>query len=383
MGLLSTLKRGMEVLGDHPVLIGWYLRNRLRVATLGYERKNMDGVSRYPRSITFKPVLSCNLRCKMCSFVVSGDVFISPRKSLPLEVWTAVVDDVAPFRPYITLTGGEPTMYPYISELILHIKERGLQCTVTTNGTLLTQRAEVFMRNPPDIMVVSLDGPAEVHNEVRAQPKSFERAVEGIRAVQELKKELKKKNPLLVINCAITSYNYRHLEAMVDIAHQLGASALNYQHLWSLTRKMVDEHNEAYGHVHHVSYEEMGGMEPPPTDPNEVVGVVRRIRQRTQDVNGRMFVTFHPNLTDEEVYRWYADPHNWVRRRPTACAWMNTDILPNGDVSPCFNVIVGNITQDRFTNIWNNYAFREHRKRLAAGGDFPICVRCCAYFRRD
>lgn len=72
-----------------------------------------------------------------------------------------------------------------------------------------------------------------------------------------------------------------------------------------------------------------------------------------------------------------------MHRKPAACAWLNTDILPNGDVSPCFDVVCGNILQGRFTDIWNNWSFREHRNRLSVEGDFPICARCCAYWRRD
>ena len=37
-------------------------------------------------------------------------------------------------------------------------------------------------------------------------------------------------------------------------------------------------------------------------------------------------------------------------------------VQANGDVSPCFDVICGNILKDQFTDIWNNFAFRDHRR---------------------
>ena len=85
-------------------------------------------------------------------------------------------------------------------------------------------------------------------------------AIEGIGTVQALRKERRQKNPLLVINCAVTAYNYRHIEEMLDIAHEIGADALNYQHQWALTHKMADAHNHRYGDVHPVSIEEIGGV---------------------------------------------------------------------------------------------------------------------------
>ena len=46
--------------------------------------------------------------------------------------WKRVVDEVAPFRPYVCLTGGEPTMVPHLPELIAHVKRHGLVCALTT-----------------------------------------------------------------------------------------------------------------------------------------------------------------------------------------------------------------------------------------------------------
>ena len=340
-------------------------------------------MSRFPRGITIKPTLACNLRCKMCGFVTSGHVFDDPKDSLPLESWESLVDDIAPHQPYVTLTGGEPLLYPQISELIGCIKRRGMIVTVTTNGSALAKRAPEFIDHAPDALIVSLDGPSNVHNDVRGAARSFELAVEGIRAVQALRKERRQKNPFLIVNCSVTAYNYRHVEDMVDIAHELRVDALNYQHQWALTHKMAEAHNRRYGDVHPIAIEEIGDIDLPPVDPNEVTEIVRRIRRRSAVSNGSTYITFHPDIKGDDIQRWYTDPHTWVWRRPAACAWLNTDILPNGDVEPCPGVICGNITQERFTDIWNNDAFRSHRMRLAEARDFPICVRCCAFFRRD
>jgi MoaA/NifB/PqqE/SkfB family radical SAM enzyme len=72
-----------------------------------------------------------------------------------------------------------------------------------------------------------------------------------------------------------------------------------------------------------------------------------------------------------------------VQRRTAVCAWINTNILPGGDVEACPGAVCGNITKRRFSQIWNDWPYRAFRRRLADVGDFPICVRCCAYFRRD
>ncbi len=383
MGATGKIKLGAFLLANRDVLGRWYLRNRLRTATLSFERAHLPGTSRFARGLTFKLTWACNLRCKMCRFAQNGAVSAGPGDALPLEVWTSVVDDVSRFRPYISLTGGEPLMYPHTEALIRHVKARRMRCTLTTNGTLLAKRAASLMDAPPDILVVSLDGPRDIHNSVRGSASAFDRAAEGLAAVQELKGQRGQRTPILVLNCAVTAHNYQHVDAMLDIAHELGVSVLNYQHQWSLTPAMVGEHNAIHGDCHRLSWEELGGAEPPSVDESDVAETFDRIRGHAAALRNGVLVTFHPGLSDSEVHRWYADPRTWVQRRPAVCAWLNTSILPNGDVEPCPGVVCGNISEEKLSGIWNGARFRAHRRRLAAAGDFPICVRCCSYFRRD
>lgn len=379
MNALRTAATGARMLFNHPDLVRWYLRNKLRVRGLLREQQHADGVSRYPLGITFKPTFSCNLRCKMCSFVANGAVFTNPKDSLPLEVWKSVVDDVRPWRPYIWFTGGEPTLYPHFVPLVRYIKEQGLMAGVTTNGTTLRQKAAEIMEAPMDLMVVSIDGKGSIHNGVRGHERAYDRTIEGVLEIQQLKKRLGSRKPAIIVNCAMTPDNYEYITDMVEVAEMLGADALNFQHLWQLTSGMVERHNQKWGAYHCVSYDDCGGMEPKPMDAENVIRVVHEVKR----MDARIPVLFHPEITDDEIRTYYNEPEVFVRRRPAACAWLNTDILPNGDVSPCFDMVCGNITEERFSDIWNGFAFREHRKRLSVEGDFPICARCCAYWRRD
>lgn len=388
--LLSTARTGARMVFNHPDLVKWYLRNKVRVHGLPMEQHAGLGTSKYPLGITFKPTFSCNLRCRMCSFVANGSVFTNPKDSLGVDVWKRVVDDVAPWGPYIWFTGGEPTIYPHFVELIQYIKQKGLPAGVTTNGTTLLKRAEQMLEVPMDMMTISIDGKGDVHNNVREPGRTlkmadgthktaYERTIEGAMLLQELKKRKGLKKPVLIINCAMTPDNYEYATEMIGVAESLGADALNFQHLWQLTGSMVANHNAKWGDEHTVSYEECGGMEPKPMDVERVIEVIREIKSMPCSIP----VLFHPELTDNEIRTYYDEPDQFVRRSPAACAWLNTDILPNGDVSPCFDVICGNIQEESFSSIWNNFAFREHRNRLSVEGDFPICSRCCAYWRRD
>ncbi len=392
MNALQSVRSGLRMAADHPELIKWYARNKARTFGLTIEQHAMQGESKYPIGITFKPTLSCNLRCRMCSFVESGAVFTNPKDSLPLETWKQVVDDVAQWKPYIWFTGGEPTLYPHFVELVHYIKSKGMLAGVTTNGTTLLKRAEWLLEHPMDMMVISIDGKGDIHNNVREPDRqlkvientgktAYERTIQGVLLLQELKKKKGLHKPAIIVNCALTPDNYEYATQMGEVAMMLGADALNYQHLWQLTESMVNNHNAKWGQWHNVSYEGMGGMEPKPMDVENVIRVVKDIKKMAESLP--IPVIIHPDVPDNEIRTYYNAPDEFVHRKPAACAWLNTDILPNGDVSPCFDIVCGNITENRFTDIWNNFAFKEHRNRLSIDGDFPICARCCAYWRRD
>ncbi len=79
---------------------------------------------------------ACNARCRFCSFpqVPPGErALADPRRLLP---------GLALLRRrgvrYLTLTGGEPLLYPALLEVLVEARRLGLATLVVTNGALLT-----------------------------------------------------------------------------------------------------------------------------------------------------------------------------------------------------------------------------------------------------
>jgi MoaA/NifB/PqqE/SkfB family radical SAM enzyme len=372
------LRSGWQAATEHPALIVWYARNRLRNAVLPLERAFGDGASLGPRFVTLKPTLRCNLRCEFCRFVSSGDVF-GKRDWLEVEEWERIVDEIAPFQPYVCLTGGEPTMVPWIGRLIAHIKRRGLTCVMTTNGTMLAARAAALIDSPPDLLILSIDGPRELHDRVRMVDGTFDRAVEGIHTLQRLQRERGQRTPYLIVNSAITGRTYASIVELVEIARGLGAFALNFQHFWFMTRAMVEAHNRLHGDCFPLDFEKLGGAETAGVPTDELYDTIQRVRREDHGIP----ITVFPELGREAMRTYYQEPTRFTHRMTPSCAWISTDILPNGDVSPCYDLVVGNVRREPFMQAWNSPAFRDHRQRLTRHGQYPVCARCCAYFRHD
>ena len=88
----------------------------------------------------------CNMRCHFC-FATFQDVkkTVLPKGHLPKEQAIEVVVALAQsgFQK-ITFAGGEPTLCPWLSDLITTAKKAGMTTMIVTNGTNLT---DAFLEN--------------------------------------------------------------------------------------------------------------------------------------------------------------------------------------------------------------------------------------------
>ena len=122
----------------------------------------------------------CNLKCLHC---YSGSKNIPYRNELTTEEGRALIRDVADFgSPVILLSGGEPMMRKDLPELTQYAVDLGMRVVISTNGTLITEKAaEVYRKIGLSYIGVSLDGMRETHDRFRGKKGAFDRTLNGIR----------------------------------------------------------------------------------------------------------------------------------------------------------------------------------------------------------
>jgi MoaA/NifB/PqqE/SkfB family radical SAM enzyme len=134
------------------------------------------------RILQIHPTLRCNLRCLHC-YSSSGP---DERTELPVGLLgRAVAAARAEGYTVVSVSGGEPLMYRPLAELLDRAHEYGALTTVTTNGMLLTKRHLAELAGRLDLLAISLDGPPESHNRMRASDHAFaqmESRLGGLRA---------------------------------------------------------------------------------------------------------------------------------------------------------------------------------------------------------
>jgi radical SAM protein with 4Fe4S-binding SPASM domain len=122
----------------------------------------------------------CNLRCVQCYSSSTGE---AAGGELTGEEAEALIDDLAAWgAPALLLSGGEPLLREDLTALIARATSRGLRTALSTNGTLLTERAAGELAEAGLAYAgVSLDGLRETNDRLRGEAGAFGRALAGMR----------------------------------------------------------------------------------------------------------------------------------------------------------------------------------------------------------
>ena len=371
----TRLRFGYKFLQNRPGALAYFLSFFWRNTVHGQSYSHDDGFSAPPSVVTFAVTDYCNLNCKMCPFQRS-DI---DKNHLDFALIRKLIDQIYPFKPYISLCGrGEPFLHPEFFQIISYIKSKGLWCAVDTNGTLIEKNVDQLLSSKIDIISVSIDSVGEIHDGIRGVPGTFQKAVDGIRA---LRAKSPKFRPIIRINCVITGYSFDHLGEVYQLAKDLGVDILNLSHsMYVRTERMLHAQDKLCQNLpqarENISWDTVD-TDAESIDYEKLAKTIDELRRKDEGV----IVTVIPNLTDCEKIQRYYSFKGFVEKRKAKCAWKHTNVYPNGDVEMCDGLYpMGNLKDSDFLEIWNNENFREFRKKLKKMKRFPICSTCCRYY---
>jgi radical SAM protein with 4Fe4S-binding SPASM domain len=291
-----------------------------------------------------------------------------------------VIDEVAPKKVHVYITGGEPFLYEPLVSLVNYMKEKGLTIQIVTNGVGLEKNAETIVANGWDMICVSFDGPREIHDKCRGVPGAFNAAVKGITAIQKIKKQQKKKKPAIFVLTTISKNNQYTLFDTVKEAEKLSPDGMVVYYSWFTNEWIGQKHTQ-------IANEKLG------ITPFAWKGYVRdtsnldidKITEQVQKIkseNISSHILFVPDLRLNEIRTYYTEPENFFGYKKCVSPWFQLDVMPNGDVVTCRDFpdfVTGNIKESPLLEIYNSEKHRKFRRALRSceNGVFPICSRCC------
>jgi Fe-coproporphyrin III synthase len=325
----------------------------------------------HPHALKHVPILvlnvhsRCNCRCVMCD--------IWKRTETEELTHAALSRHLSNFREmgveWIVLSGGEPLMHSDFLRIAELFRIEGIRLTLLTTGLLLSKYADNVARSFDEV-IISLDGPRDVHDKIRRVGGAFDRIRDGITALRQ-----HATTPAIRARTTVQKENFRHLLATIAAARELRFDSISFL--------AADLTSTAFNRelVWPVSRQEQVGLTPEDVDilREEIEQV--RLRHEADIASG--FVAESSDKLRQIVDHFEA--HLGLRQPSSPrcnAPWVSAVVEANGDVRPCFfHPAIGNLNYEPFMDVVNGPQAIAFRESLDVPSN-STCQRCvCSLYR--
>jgi radical SAM protein with 4Fe4S-binding SPASM domain len=307
---------------------------------------------------------ACNLRCAHC--YASAQLGRAPGE-LDTSEALALIEEFADLRvPALILSGGEPLARPDALELLAAARQRGLRCTLSTNGTLINEaRAQRIAEAGVVYVGVSIDGPRDLHDRWRGKQGAYDRTMAAVGHLRRL-------GVRVGLRFTLHAGNVDHVPDVLDLVEEHGLQRICFYHLVPAGRG--------------------SGLDPLHLDRQRTRATLDLLLDRSRRwlAEGRdVELLTVDNHSDGPYAVLWAD--RWMPERASAIGAMLTRnggnrsgraivaIDPQGKVHPdqfSPGVVLGDVREARFSAIWRDGNDELHRLRDRAAHLRGRCATC-------
>ena len=150
----------------------------------------------------------CNMRCKFCFATFQDVKAVLPKGHLDKDRATDLVERLCRFGfRKINFAGGEPTLCPWLPDLIRRAKNHGMTTSIVTNGSKLTPEYLERLGGTLDWIAVSIDSVcvATLRDIGRARRSGGPMGADEYVAIAE---DVKRHGIRLKVNTVVNSFNH-------------------------------------------------------------------------------------------------------------------------------------------------------------------------------
>ncbi len=264
----------------------------------------------------------CNNRCPHCYNDLSRK-----GKTLSQTEWKQVLEKVAAAGiPHVVFTGGEPTTFPHLQELITEAETLGLVTGLNTNGRKLKDMAfvEDLKRRKLDHIQVTLESDqADIHDAMVGCRGAWEETVAGIRNGVRSGLYLMTNTTLLRSNATEA-----HIHSLLQFLAKIGVPTVGLNALiYSGSGKTVNT-----------------GIE------ESELPALTEIATRLCQENGQRLIWYTPTQ-----YCYFDPLEHQLGVKGCSASRYSMCVEPDGTVIPCQSWYegVGNMLENSWDEIWN------------------------------
>lgn len=357
-------------------------------------------IHQYSKSIELEDIVIyansfCNAECSFCDVPkVSKEDGIASGIARPLlgsplymstELFERIMSDdlLSSGKPkFVNFLMTEPLLSKNLADMLKIAKNNGHTTKVTTNGYLLSKRAEKIAPYI-DYLQISIDALQPLHDKIRGKG-FFERAMSGLRDIKKIS------DVHVEINVTMAPINYKQgydLLKYLD-ALELDIDEVRFQFLDFVSERMSSKHNLAHPIVPQSSTGTDEDLALSEINHEEMLNVLNQIRRfKAKNING---IYMKPNLKNINDIAKYYDLDGDVISGHDVCAtpFNQLAVSTSGDVywhMRCYNDYkLGNINNNSLNDIFHGFdaeIFRnEFRKSDCC---MTACTRCCGIMNTE
>lgn len=306
----------------------------------------------------------CNLQCKHCYH----HLHTSDKREMNLEETKKMLDDLKEtskrwsMTPRISISGGEPLMRKDLFDILNYANENGIITAILTNGTLLTpeKSKEIYSMGVRRVQI-SIDGKKETHNQIRARPFAYDKALEGI------------------VNASLFG---------IDVTVSMTLMQSNKGEFEEVIQASINAGAKKVGFKTYVPDKRLGANDPEYVNAKEAFFVFKDTKKLIEKYSHKITV-----LTSDTLWR-ILEPNSSVKEMATkenkyltgcSAGYRALSVLSDGTVYPCrrLPIQIGDITEGISNLIVNNKVMQELRnldkmKRNSSCEKVSYCRGCRA-----
>ena len=304
----------------------------------------------------------CNCRCVMCDIWKLD----TAEEISAVELQRHLADLRALRVEWVVFSGGEPLMHSDLFRLAGLLRESGIRTTLLSTGLLLKRYASRVVESIDDA-IVSLDGPADVHDAIRRVPGAFRMLSEGVRALHEIDPGYS-----AAARCTVQHGNFARLRETVGTARDLGLRSISFL--------AADVTSSAFNRPLAWPPERQAAVA---LDAAEVETLAREMDALIVEERDRGLVVESPEKLRRIVKHFRAQLGQEEPEAPRCNApWVSAVLETDGTVRPCFfHEPIGNAREQGLAAVINGPRAVRFRETLQIAEN-PVCRQCvCSLYR--
>lgn len=324
-----------------------------------------DLLKSFPVDIGLPAGDKCNLNCIFCTERKSN----SDYKNISFEEFLNFTEPLK-FASFIQIQGwGEPLLNPDYEKIFDFVIEEcgGARVSFSTNGILLNEKwIDKLTSNENIVISISLNASSKEGYHHLMGKDYFNKVIRNIKLLTKVKAEKGISSPFIAASFVCMNQNIHELPEFINLVADLGIKCVILRELMILRREQEKYALDNYS-----------------DKTNKSLQLALKIaKKRNVFLNTSTFpVSYYLQGNHRERVYSYPDFYPACTTRCySECfdPWTSFAVNNEGYVKACCysDVIMGNIFEQSFSQIWNGEAYRYYRKNVNTSNPPQDCAHC-------